>query len=94
MLPAHVQLGDGHGNVVDREASLQEEILPHVGQGGGRVDGVPPHPVPLQVRGGVTSLEIRKYFIKLHENISVKENISLLTLDMMMPAMEILTLGP
>ena len=62
MLPAHVQLGDGHGNVVDREASLQEEILPHVGQGGGRVDGVPPHPVPLQVRGGVTALQTQKIF--------------------------------
>ena len=56
--PAHVQLGDGHGNVVDRESPLQEEILPHVRQGRGRVYGVPPHPVPLQVRRRVTTLQI------------------------------------
>ena len=81
--PAHVQLGDGHGDVVDREAPLQEQVLAHVGEGGGGVDGVSPDPVPLQVGGGVPALGGEE-----------GEGGQAQTLEMMMPAMEILTLGP
>lgn len=47
-------LCDGHSNVVDGEPPLQEEVLAHVCEGRGRVDGVPAHPVPLEVGRGVT----------------------------------------
>ena len=49
-------LGDGDGDVVDGEPPLEEEVLAHVGQRRRRVDGVPPHPVPLQVRRRVATL--------------------------------------
>ena len=47
-------LCDCHGNVVDGQPPLQEEIFSHVGEGGGGVNGVPAHAVPLQVRGRVS----------------------------------------
>lgn len=53
-------LRDGNRNVVHRQSSLAEQILAHVGEGGGRVDRVPAHPIPLQVRGGVATLKLRE----------------------------------
>ena len=54
--PAHVQLCDGDCDIVDGEPALKEQILSHVGQRRGGVDGVPTHPVTLQVGGGVPPL--------------------------------------
>ena len=55
-IPAHVQLGDCHGNVVDWQPPLQEQILAHVGESRGRIDGVPTNSITLQVWCGVATL--------------------------------------
>ena len=55
--PAHVQLGYCNGDVVDGQSSLQEQVLAHVGERTGRVDRVPAHAVPLQVGGGIPTLD-------------------------------------
>lgn len=57
--PAH-SLGYGHGNIVDGQAPLPEQILSHVRKGSGRVNGIPSHAVTLQVGSGITTLKWRK----------------------------------
>lgn len=52
---AHVELGDGDGDVVHGESPLEEEVLAHVGEGGGRVNGVTTDSVPLKIWRGVTA---------------------------------------
>ena len=60
--PQHflVSLCNGDGNVVDGEPPLSEEVFAHVGEGGRRVNGVPAHPVPLQVGSRITALKAKK----------------------------------
>lgn len=57
--PQHflVSLCNGDGNVVDRKPPLSEKVFAHVGEGGRRVNGVPAHPVPLQVGSRITALK-------------------------------------
>lgn len=50
-------LRDGNGNVVHRQSSLSEQILAHVGEGGGRIDRITSHAVSLQVRSGIATLK-------------------------------------
>lgn len=52
-----VSLCNGDGNVVDGKPPLSEEVFAHVGEGGRRVNGVPAHPVPLQVGSRITALK-------------------------------------
>jgi hypothetical protein len=52
-----VSLCNGDGNVVDGKPPLPEEVFAHVGEGGRRVNGVPAHPVPLQVGSRVAALK-------------------------------------
>ncbi len=52
----HYLLRDGDGNVIDWQPPLQEEVLPHVREGGGRIDRVSPYPVALQVWGSIAAL--------------------------------------
>ena len=55
--PTHIQLGDGHSDVIHRQSPLQEQILTHVCQGRGRVNGISANSVSLQVRCGITALD-------------------------------------
>ena len=56
--PAHVQLGDGNGDVVHGKASLQEQIFAHISQSWRRVNCVTTNTVTLQVRRGIATLQI------------------------------------
>ena len=51
-------LCDGDCDVIDGQPPLEEEVLPHVGQRRRRVDRVPPHAIPLQVRRRVATLSL------------------------------------
>ena len=50
-------LGDGHGNVINGQAPFLEQILPHVGQSSGRVDGVAAHSILFKVWRRIAALK-------------------------------------
>lgn len=50
-------LGYGHGNVVDRKSAFPEQILSHVRESSGRIDGIPTHSIAFQIGSGITTLE-------------------------------------
>lgn len=53
-------LGNGHGNIVDGQATFPEQILSHVRKSSGGIDGIPAHTIAFQVGCGITSLKIRR----------------------------------
>ncbi len=71
-------LCDGHCDVVYGEPSFQEEVLSHVREGWGGVDRVSTDTVPLEIRGGVATLELEiirfrrafDYQVKVRQKIS------------------------
>jgi hypothetical protein len=58
MIEQQILLGDSHRYVIHREPPLSEEILSHVSQSCGRIDGVTPHSIPLQIWCRITALNM------------------------------------
>jgi len=58
MIEQQILLGDSHRYVIHREPPLSEQILSHVSQSSGRIDGVTSHSIPFQVRCRITSLNM------------------------------------
>jgi len=56
-----VSLCNGDSYVIDWKSPFPEEVFAHVREGGRRVNGVPAHPVPLQIRSCVPALKVNKF---------------------------------